>query len=171
MADDIGQQARGLAAEAVEQGSSMLSRQKDAAAQRMEQAARAVRSGARELQAADADGGRYVEMAAQRLEDFGRQLREKDLNGLISEAQELARRSPAAFFGASLLAGFLLARFMKSSAAASGDGATQMRPGADGADAGPVDWPHPQWSGAPEEVGAPTSLTTSNASRGDHVDG
>lgn len=111
-------------------------------------------------------------MAAERLESFGRQLREKDLNGLIAQAQDMARRSPAAFFGGSMLAGFLPARFMKSSASGSeGEPAWQSRPPADRADAGAEGWSHPQGSSGPEKAGAPTSFTSSNASGGSHVDG
>jgi len=166
---DMGQQARASAADAAEHGKSMLSRQKEAAADRVEQVAHAVRSGARELQGSD-EAGRYVEKAAERLESFGRQLREKDLNGLIADAQDMARRSPAAFFGGTVLAGFLLARFMKSTAADRGGEAWRPRSPADTADAGGEGWSHPQWSSGPEEVGTPTptSFTGSETTGGSH---
>jgi len=169
---DSKQQARGLAAEAVEQGKGMLSRQKEAAAEQVDQVAQAVRSTARELGGDERNGtGRYVEMAAQRLESFGRQLREKDLNGFIADAQDLARQSPAAFFGGSVLAGFLLARFMKSSSSSPHEDAWQAKTPADSADAGEQGWSHPNWSGSPEEVGAPTtSFTGSNSQGGSHAD-
>ena len=40
-------------------------------------------------------------------------LRENDLNGLIGEVRNFARQQPAAFVGASLMAGFALARLGK----------------------------------------------------------
>ena len=164
--EDIEQQARGVAAEAVEQGRSMLSRQKEAAA---DQVAQAVRSSADHLQGDAADTGRYVEMAAARLESFGRQLREKDFNALIGDVQQMARHSPAAFFGGSVLAGFLLARFVKSSSSVSSARAWEADSPADSADASDHGWSHPEWTGGPEEVGTPTtSFTGSESSGGRH---
>ena len=169
---DSRQPARGLAAEAIEQGKDALSRQKEAAAEQMDQVAQAVRSTARQLGTDERNNtGRYVEIAAERLESFGRQLREKDLNGFLADAQDLARHSPAAFFGGSVLAGFLLARFMKSSSSAPSGRAWQAGTPADSADAGDQGWSHPQWSGSPEEVGTPTtSFTGSNPPGGSHAD-
>ena len=46
---DLQEQARGTATDAIDQGKAMLTRQKEAAAERVEQVAQAVRSGAREL--------------------------------------------------------------------------------------------------------------------------
>jgi len=169
---DSRQQARGLAAEAIEQGKDVLARQKEAAAKQVDQVAQAVRSTARQLSGDERNNtGHYVEMAAERLESFGRQLREKDLNGFLADAQELARHSPAAFFGGSVLAGFLLARFMKSSSSAQSGSGWQAETPADSADAGEQGWSHPQWSGGPEEVGTPTtSFTGPNTSGGSHAD-
>lgn len=164
---DLQEQARGTATDAIDQGKAMLTRQKEAAAERVEQVAQAVRSGARELTGRDGETGRYVEMAAERLESFGRQLREKDLNGLIADVQDLARRSPAAFFGGSVLAGFMLARFVKSSSTHA-DESSRGTASAERADAGDQGWSHPKWSAGPEDVSTPSSFTGSNATGGSH---
>jgi len=162
---DIRYEARGTAADAVDQGRGMLARQKESAADRMEQVANAVRSGGRELPGGDGETGRYVEMAADRLESFGRQLREKDINGLIADMQDMARRSPAAFFGGSVLAGFMLARFMKSSSSPADD-STGHAQASDSADAGEQGWSHPKWSASPEDVSTPSSFTGSDVTGG-----
>lgn len=164
---DIREEARGAAADAVDQGRDMLARQKEAAAERVEQVANAVRSGGRELPGGDGETGRYVEIAAERLESLGRQLREKDLNGLIADVQDMARRSPAVFFGGSVLAGFMLARFMKSSSAHPAESARHAE-AADSADAGDQGWSHPKWSAGPEDVSTPSSFTGSNATGGNN---
>ncbi len=123
-------QAAELAGRAKEQGKSIAARQKDAAAAQLDSVASAVRDTARRLEGDRPGGtGRYVSMAAERLESFGRQLREKDVDRLIDDAQSFARRSPMAFFGGSVLAGFLLARFLRSSSGGhpGGESYTQER--------------------------------------------
>jgi hypothetical protein len=66
--------------------------------------------------------GRYVGYAAERLQSLGRQLRDKDVDALIHDAQDLGRRAPGAFFAGSVVAGFLLARFLKASSERAGAG-------------------------------------------------
>jgi hypothetical protein len=53
--------------------------------------------------------------AGHQLRQLGRQLREKDVGTLMRDAGDYARRSPAAFLAGTVVAGFLVARFMKSS--------------------------------------------------------
>jgi hypothetical protein len=120
-----------MAGRAKEQGKAMAARQKDAAAERVESVAGAVRDTAKRLEGEQPGHmGRYVSMAADRLESFGRQLREKDVDALLEDAQAFARRSPVAFFGGSVLAGFLFARFLKSSAERGEDSEWSGREGA-----------------------------------------
>ncbi len=71
--------------------------------------------------------GRYVKVAAAGLERFADSLRERDLGRLVDDAEQLARRQPAAFIGGAVAAGFLLSRFLKSSS-------TRTHAGADGND-------------------------------------
>lgn len=116
-ADEVRHHAADIAGRAKEQGKTILAQQKEAAAGQVDSVASAFRSTARQLEDENrADVGRYVGFAAERLESIGRQLRDKDVDSLIGDAQDLARRSPVAFFGGSVIAGFLLARFIKSSA-------------------------------------------------------
>ncbi len=115
--EQVKRTAGDMAGRAKEQGRQMLSGQKEKAAGQMDSVARALRSTADQLSNEDeAQTGRYVGFAAEQLESFGQRLREKDIDGLINDAQNMARRSPTAFFAGSVVAGFLLARFLKSSA-------------------------------------------------------
>ncbi|RPH42772.1 MAG: hypothetical protein EHM87_15810 [Burkholderiales bacterium] len=121
--DTVKQEAGDLASRATEQGKSMLSRQKDAAADHVDSVARALQGSARGLEREEPAAGRYVGYAAERLESVGRRLRERDVDGLIDDVQDMGRRAPGAFFAGSVVAGFLMARFLKSSAdRASGPG-------------------------------------------------
>jgi hypothetical protein len=115
--NDAKERAAQMATQAKEQGKAFAARQKDAAAAQVDSVASAVRDTAQRMENGQSGQvGRYVGMAADRLESFGRQLREKDIDTLIEDAQGFARRSPMAFFGGSVVAGFLLARFLRSSA-------------------------------------------------------
>jgi len=58
----------------------------------------------------------YIEGAANQLDRMSTTLRNKDVNVLLSDARQLARRQPALFIGGSFALGLLAARFMKSSA-------------------------------------------------------
>jgi hypothetical protein len=56
-----------------------------------------------------------VEAAANQLDRLSEQLRSKDLDELADEARRIARRRPALFLGTSVVAGFVAARFARSS--------------------------------------------------------
>jgi hypothetical protein len=58
---------------------------------------------------------RFAEQAADALERFSGSLRSKDLDSMLREVESVARRQPALFIGASIAAGFLAVRFLKSS--------------------------------------------------------
>lgn len=114
---EAAREAKDLAGRAKEQGLSAMEKQKDAAAGQMDSVAHAFRSAASQLHDEDkSQAGRYVDMAARRLESFANDLRQKDMDTLLREAENIGRRAPATLFAGSLVAGFLLARFLKASA-------------------------------------------------------
>jgi vacuolar-type H+-ATPase subunit H len=113
--DEARQKAASLASEAKAEGKTVLSQQKEGAAEQVGSVASALRSAADDLQQRDPGAGRFVSYAADRLESFGRQVRDKDIDSLIGDAERLGRRSPAVFFAGSVALGFLLSRFLKSS--------------------------------------------------------
>ena len=59
----------------------------------------------------------YADKAAQRVSTFSETVEQQDISHLIETTKNFARREPMLFVGGSLLAGFLGARFMRSSAA------------------------------------------------------
>jgi hypothetical protein len=65
--------------------------------------------------------GRVAEQAADSLERLSGKLRSKDFDGLVHDVEAFARSQPAVFLGMAVAAGFLAARFLKSSNPYSGD--------------------------------------------------
>jgi hypothetical protein len=92
-----------------------LNQQKDSAASSLGTFAGALRKAARE-----SDGGgqasttRMAEWAADGLERISTTLRNKDMGGMLREAESFARSQPVAFFFAAAAAGFLATRFLKA---------------------------------------------------------
>jgi hypothetical protein len=116
IAGDAKQYAGDMANRAKEMGRSMFEEQKESAVDKVDGIARAVRNTASGLQGEGQDQvARYINMVADQLGSLSGRLREKDLNALVNDAQDLARRAPATFFVGSMVTGFLLARFLKSS--------------------------------------------------------
>jgi hypothetical protein len=114
--DEAKQYTKNMADSAKEQGRSMLEGQKDSAAAQVDSAAHAFRDTAKQLQGeGQSQASRYVGMFAEQLESLGGQLRHKNMDTLIRDAEDLGRRSPGVFLAGSVVAGFLLARFLKSS--------------------------------------------------------
>jgi hypothetical protein len=67
---------------------------------------------------------RYVDQAAGSLERFSQTLRNQDFGSLVHQVEDFARRQPGVFLGGAAVAGFLLARFLKSSSRRSAYGYT-----------------------------------------------
>jgi hypothetical protein len=116
MASTAKNYAGDMASRAKDKGRSMFEQQKESALGQVGSVAQAIRSTANNLQGEGQDQtARYVQMIADQLESIGGRLRDKDLDTLVQDAQDLARRSPGTFIAGSVVAGFLLARFFKSS--------------------------------------------------------
>lgn len=114
------QQYANTAKEAVqsakEQGMSMLEERKRALADEVSGVERALRRTATQLRDEhQSTVGRYAEQAADGLEHLSHALREQDFDALIEKTEDFARRQPGVFLGGAVAAGFLLARFLKSS--------------------------------------------------------
>lgn len=117
LAGEAKQATRDMAETAKEKGRSLFDKQKESAATQVNSAASAFRSTARHLEEeGQSQTGHYVSMVADKLESFGGQLRGKNLDALVRDAEDIGRRSPGVFFAGSVIAGFLLSRFLKSSA-------------------------------------------------------
>ncbi len=120
-AKDVAQEAvaRGsaLAGEAKDRVASAAEAQKGGLADRLEDVAQAVYRSGEQLEGHQDWVAGLVERGAAELTVLARTVRSNDLQGLMGNLQDLARRQPALFAGASLAAGFALARVGKIAAA------------------------------------------------------
>jgi hypothetical protein len=97
--------------------------QKVAGAGRVSTIASAIRRTADELEGELPQAAHYVRGAATELQNLSDGVRGRDINELLRDVQDFARRQPAAFLGASVLAGFVAVRFLKSSSQPAAGGA------------------------------------------------
>ena len=102
--------------DAKETARSKLSEQQQAAAGSLGDFAGALRKSAEQLQGGQhQSAARFAQTAANSLEQLSHSLKNRDLEGMLRDAESFARRQPAAFFGAAVVAGFFAVRFLKSS--------------------------------------------------------
>jgi hypothetical protein len=116
-AKEAGQQVASTLADQVrEQASTRLEGQKDRATHSLENVAQAFRQTGQQLrekdQAAVAD---YTDKAAEQMERLVGYLQGQDIDQLVGDVENFARRQPALFIGGALALGILAARFLKSS--------------------------------------------------------
>lgn len=129
-ASQLTESAKGLASEAGDKLRSAVEDQKNAGADYVSGVASSIRRAAGEFDEIP-QVGQYIRRAAEQVESVSEALRRRDLNELVGEVQDFARRQPTAFLGATVLAGFALMRFLKSSTAASshsGAGSSSWQP-------------------------------------------
>jgi hypothetical protein len=112
------QEAQHLTEKIKEQGQSLLAERKKATADEIRGVAEALRKAAHEMHQQEHPPmvTPYAEWAGDTLEQFSSTLRERDLNTLVRQTEDFARRQPGIFLGGAVVTGFLLARFLKSSA-------------------------------------------------------
>jgi hypothetical protein len=108
-------QADELMRAAKQRAKDIASEQKDAAASQLGCVARGLRDAAQSMRGESDFAGRYAGKAAEGLERFSEDLRGASFDELIGRTESYARRNPAAFLGGAVAAGFLFARFIKSS--------------------------------------------------------
>ena len=89
--------------------------QKQSGADRLEGVARAVHTAADDIGKQVPQLAGYVHSGAEQLERASRLLRENSVDDLLQMTNRLAHDRPLAFIGGSVAAGFVLARFLKSS--------------------------------------------------------
>ena len=114
-AGELKQQA---AHEVRERARSLADEQKHAAVGRVEGIAHALRTASDELR----DQGQpmvaeYSRYAAEGLESMAQSLDRREVGEFVENIEQFARERPVAFIGGAMVAGFALARFMKSSSA------------------------------------------------------
>lgn len=112
---DTKAEAADVVNETRERAESFAEEQKSAGARHAEGIARAVHRAADELQDSAPQFASYVREAGDAASSLARNMRERSLGSLAGDIQEMARRQPVAFFGAAVLAGLAISRFIKSS--------------------------------------------------------
>jgi len=118
---DLAQQAKegtaDLANQAKSQVNDLVAQGRDQTSQRLQSLASALGDVAQRLETEDTAGfGGLARRAGEQADRAARYLKEKDLGDLVHDAEGFARRHPDLFLGGSLIAGVLVARFLKSSA-------------------------------------------------------
>lgn len=117
VASGVKEQAKDLAGQAGDHVQELVGQQKDQAANRLGSLATALREAGRKLNQDQQAGdfGQYADRAAGQVERLSRYLRDSDLRGLVRDTERFARRRPEVFLGGTLIAGLMLARFLKAS--------------------------------------------------------
>ena len=123
LAEEAKRETSKVANQAGDYVSTLVSRQKDQAADRLGGVAGAIRDVGNRLQEQDTAGvGQYAMRAADQVDRLSNYLRDRDLNTFFRDTETFARRHPDVFLGGTFLAGLLLARFLKSSSDRGFDG-------------------------------------------------
>ena len=110
--DDLKGVARGVKDDMVETADEAKTKGVD----QMGGVSRAVHGAADQLGRELPQAAGYIHSVADKLESASSTLRERSTEDLVSDFNSFARRQPAAAFAGSVLAGFALSRFLKSSA-------------------------------------------------------
>jgi hypothetical protein len=118
-ASDFADAAKDVASQATDKLKQAVDGQKNAGAEYVGSLADTMRRAAREFDGELPIAGTYIRKAASQVEVISDSMRNGDFNDLVQAAQSFARRQPTAFLGMSVLAGFGLVRFLRSSAQAS----------------------------------------------------
>jgi gas vesicle protein len=117
LASDAKDQAKDVANQARDHVQQLVGQQKDQAADRLGSLAEALREAGRKLNEGQQAGdfGQYADRAAGQVERLSKYLKENDLSGFVRDTENFARRRPEVFLGGTLIAGLMLARFLKAS--------------------------------------------------------
>ncbi len=115
---ELKRQAKETAQDMRARARSVVDQQKQAAVDRVDGIAQALRTASDELR----DQGQpmaaeYSRYAADSIESMARSLERREVGDVVNSIEEFARERPGAFLGGAMVAGFALARFMKSSSA------------------------------------------------------
>jgi hypothetical protein len=101
----VAEKAKGIAAE-----------QKDLVSGQLASVADAVQKVAGELEAENTPTATYARTIADTVSKFSETVQNKDVDQLLSMAEDFGRKQPVAFMGAAALAGFAASRFLGASA-------------------------------------------------------
>lgn len=123
-ASDLTNAAKDVTSQATDKLKDAVNDRKSSGAEYVGTLAETMRRAAREFDADLPIAGTYIRKAAEQVDGLSDGIRNGSLNDLVRSAQAFARRQPTAFLGLSVLAGFGVVRFLKSSAESSPSGGT-----------------------------------------------
>lgn len=117
LASEATEQTAHLAGQARQQVSSLVTEQKERAAERLSRLAGLMREAAAKLETDDIGGpmGQYATRAADRADSMSSYVRRSDVETLVQDVGRFGRRRPEVFLGGTFLTGLILARFLKAS--------------------------------------------------------
>jgi len=117
LAGDAKEQAKEVANQARDHVQTLVGQQKDQAADRLGSLAEALREAGRKLNEGEQAGdfGQYADRAARQEERLSSYLRDHELRDFVRDTETFARRRPEVFLGGTIIAGLMLARFLKAS--------------------------------------------------------
>ena len=99
-----------LGSDIAKQVEAIAETQKDNVADRLEGVAEAFHRSSQQLREKELWLAQVIDQSADEMTSLATSLRSSDLKGLLNDLQNLGRRQPALFMGASVAAGFALAR-------------------------------------------------------------
>ncbi|MCA9874778.1 MAG: hypothetical protein KC441_14005 [Anaerolineales bacterium] len=116
-ANEIVDETKSKFGDATDQAKSALASQKDEAAGQLHGLAQALRETGDQLRDQDEGGmfASYSNQVADQIDRVSGYLQDRDMNDLMHDAEDFARRQPELFIGGAFTLGLLAARFMKSS--------------------------------------------------------
>lgn len=115
--DQVKAETSELAASASQRVRGLVDQQKEVGAEALGALARAAHDAAAQLEQQTPMVARAVHQAADGAARISRDLRYRSVSDLANTVSDFARREPVAFFAGTVLAGLVMARFIKSSAA------------------------------------------------------
>lgn len=114
-ADEMKSTARDAAGHLADETRGFAEEQKAAGADNMARLGSAVHGAAEQIARELPQAAGFIHSAADTLQSASSTLRERSIEDMVEGFRDFARRQPAAAFAGSVLAGFALARFLKSS--------------------------------------------------------
>jgi hypothetical protein len=107
--------AREAAGHVVDEARDFADMQRAAGADNMARLGRAVHGAAEQIARELPQAAGFIHSAGDTLQGAAVSMRERNIEDLVGSFRDFARRQPTAAFAGSVLAGFALARFLKSS--------------------------------------------------------
>jgi hypothetical protein len=151
----VKQAASRTAARAKEEAERLATDKKETAASRLGSYSSAIHETADSLEEKDPNLAWFSHQAADKLQGIADYMRSRDLGALRRDAEEIARRHPAAVYGGMFLAGLLIGNIVKASRRKLDDDDRDYAPATeyDPEARQPRDEPGSSWGPAPAEAG------------------